>query len=257
MTRGTTVCALIAGALSLVATPGLAESSAGYRQLALGGSLLRWLPSSPSAPIELRYRLGEEKTDQPDAINCRQLQPPTTLLRWSGIGVGEFRRALSEAFQRWRDAADITFAEAEPGSKADIVVGEQGDPTGFAFTNVELGDRTPEGITPIVGASICLNPARKWKIGYDGNLAIYDLVHTLTHEIGHAIGLDHPGGRDHLMSFRYTETVAGLSEGDRRGAVAIYGPSRSPSTVVALPVARPDASPGMKTIVVRGIDSRD
>ncbi len=43
------------------------------------------------------------------------------------------------------------------------------------------------------------------------------------HEIGHAIGLDHPTGRGHIMSFRYSEKLDGLSGGDIAGAAYVYG----------------------------------
>jgi hypothetical protein len=44
------------------------------------------------------------------------------------------------------------------------------------------------------------------------------------HEIGHAIGLDHPGIPEALMDFRYREAFSSLQAGDRAGAKALYGP---------------------------------
>lgn len=117
----------------------------------------------------------------------------------------------------------IRFIGIEDDAAADIVIGEQVISKGFAFTNLTLGGEHGDKMRPIARATICLNPTRSWKIGFDGNLASYDLVHTLTHEIGHAIGLDHPGPRGHLMSFRYDEKRDGLSPGDVLGANVIYG----------------------------------
>ncbi len=222
---------------------------AGFRPLTLGGLPVRWQPEDRTERLVLRYRVAESEIDQPKAINCKRMRPPHSLLEASKIEPSSFRDALADAFQRWRDVADITFVEAEQGARADIVIGEQSDPTGFAFTNLELAETALGRVRLIVGASICLNPQKGWKIGYDGNLAVYDLVHTLTHEIGHVIGLDHPSGRGHLMSFRYSEDMVGLSEGDRRGAIGIYGPSRMRS----LSAAEPAASPSDPTAVRQGV----
>jgi hypothetical protein len=63
-----------------------------------------------------------------------------------------------------------------------------------------------------------------WKVGFDGNLDVYDLRYTLEHEIGHAIGLDHPSPSGQLMSYRYDEGQSGLQSGDIKGAALLYGP---------------------------------
>jgi len=244
-------------ALLLAASPALAAGSGDYRQLTLGGFPVRWQPDGQSNRVVLRYRIADSEIAQPTAINCKRMRPPHLLLANSGLKLATFRAALAAAFQTWRDVADITFVEAQEGLPADIVVGEQSDPTGFAFTNVELGERTNGRVRPIIGASVCLNPEKAWKIGYDGNLAVYDLVHTLTHEIGHVIGLDHPSGRGHLMSFKYSEDRLGLSEGDRLGAMAIYGASRlrslSATEPATVPASTSGARPGVTTVIGRSI----
>jgi len=245
-------------ALLLATSPTLAAGSGDYRQLTLGGFPVRWQPDGQSSRVVLRYRIADREIAQPTAINCKRMRPPHVLMATSGLNLATLRTALAAAFQKWRDVADIMFVEAEEGLPADIVVGEQSDPTGFAFTNLELGEAADGRVRPIVGASICLNPEKAWKIGYDGNLAVYDLVHTFAHEIGHVIGLDHPSGRGHLMSFRYSEERAGLSEGDRLGAIAIYGASRmrslSATTPGAVPPGASGARAGVTTIIGRSID---
>ncbi|MGE3916610.1 MAG: matrixin family metalloprotease [Hyphomicrobiaceae bacterium] len=210
---------------------------------------MRWVPQVPGGTIELRYAIADGDVEQPSSVNCRSMRAPNELLARSGLEMGDLRRALAEAFARWHAVADVAFIEVGPGARADIVIGEQQQPVGFAFTDVQLGAPIGPGLRPIVGASVCLNPERKWKIGYDGNLAVYDLVHTLTHEIGHTIGLDHPGRSGHLMSFRYSETLAGLSDGDVQGAVTLYGVRKH--TIVEADTKAPEPTPrgeGISTI---------
>jgi len=237
-------------------TPAVAEAPA-YRLLTMGGYPVRWLPSRPSGRIVLSYKIADRGIHQQKAINCKDIGPPDTVLRTSRIDRNAFQNALDAAFRRWRDAADISFVEVRPEEQAQIVIGEQLDPIGFAYTNLDLASEPKDGARAIVSASICLNPKRHWKIGYDGNLAVFDLLHTFAHEIGHVIGLDHPVGHKNLMSFKYSESLSGLSEGDRLGAVALYGPSRMQSEVVFLPTAQGNAgSEQITTTIGRSMTGR-
>ena len=121
------------------------------------------------------------------------------------------------------------FRETSDTASAGILIGAQAQPLGRAFTNVALKQGT--GRKPckkVIGRSlICLNPKQPWKVGFDGRLGVYDLRYTIAHEIGHAIGLDHPSAAGQLMSYRYDEKQTGLQPGDIKGAVLLYGPRAS------------------------------
>ena len=135
-------------------------------------------------------------------------------------------------------------------ANANIVIGAADNPSGRAFANLSYRSDTQgakpvakalgeaelnfsvvsgrpvqkDAVAAIDQAYVCLNPRARWKVGFDGNLKVYDLRYTFTHEIGHAIGLDHPGREDLLMNFRYDERVRELQPSDIAAAQTLYGP---------------------------------
>jgi hypothetical protein len=132
----------------------------------------------------------------------------------------------------WEAVADLTFRKAAADEPANILIGAQVDPEGWAFANLSYDAASPLPIKPISQALICLNPERLRKVGFDGNLGACDLRRTLAHEIGHVIGLDHPSGPGQVMGHRYEERFRDLQPGDVLGAVALYGaPLRRAKTV--------------------------
>ena len=57
--------------------------------------------------------------------------------------------------------------------------GAQAEPEGWAFADVFYDVLSREAVKPISRGLICLNPARQWKVGFDGDLQRYDLRYTL------------------------------------------------------------------------------
>jgi len=203
--------------------PAFAGTLAGYRLLVLGGQTLKWgLPSFGSGAI-VTYALAREERTFDGARNCGAIRPIDGLLADNHVGKALFERELADAFNAWEKVANIKFRPGNPAD-ADIVIGAQRDPIGRAFTNVAFDTPvTKNGVDNISGAVICLNPEQHWKVGFDGNLAVYDLRYTLMHEIGHAIGLNHPGPEGGIMGFVYNEAFATPQAGDIKGVVSLYG----------------------------------
>src|SRR5690606_30338791 len=126
--------------------------------------------------------------------------PVADLLARSGIDESTFRREVVAAFEMWEQVAEIRFEPAAPGTTPGILIGAQRDPIAHAFADVAYAKGAAGTLRPIERSLICFNPTKRWKVGFDGNLAVYDLRYTLAHEIGHAIGLDHPEPHGQLMS---------------------------------------------------------
>jgi hypothetical protein len=126
----------------------------------------------------------------------------------------------------WSREAGISFRPAGRGETPDILIGAQASPEGIAFADVWHG--TPDrGVAPLTQATICLNPTLAWTIADgpvpDGGL---DLSTVLAHEIGHAIGLDHPGAAGALMGYSNQGSIDALMAGDVAGARILYGPAK-------------------------------
>ena len=119
------------------------------------------------------------------------------------------------------------------------MIGAEVEPEGWAFTDVSYDASSTESVKPISRSLICLNPLKRWKVGFDGDLKSFDLRYTIAHEIGHAIGLDHPLNAGQIMGFRYEELFSDLQAGDIAAAVILYGPHTPEAAIAAAVPAHP------------------
>lgn len=234
-----------AAAIALAATMSDPCMASDQRLLVLDGSWVKWGSPRWGAGATVTYGFATTAVTSPTARNCASLVAFDELTRQTGLTGVRLRAEAEAAFAAWSHVTGLAFVETPDAGKADILIGAQGKPTGWAFTNIELesgpqaqAPATERGLaeaaeqaTPAAAhsirsirqASICLNPLAKWKIGFDGNLKTYDIRYTLMHEIGHAIGLDHPGAAGALMGFRYDEKLKGPTPSDSEAAQALYG----------------------------------
>ncbi len=241
-----------AAALVLAATMSVPSIASDQRLLVLEGSWVKWGAPEWSAGATVTYGFATTDVTSPSARNCATLRPLEGLEKQTGFADERVRAEAAAAFAAWSKVANLTFIETPDAARADILIGAQGKPQGRAFTNIELftgplasapaterglvGD-APAGppakahsVRMIRQALICLNPRAKWKIGFDGDLDVYDLRYTFMHEIGHAIGLDHPGAAGALMGFRYDEKLKGPTPSDGDAARKLYGSRLTPAT---------------------------
>lgn len=193
-----------------------------YRLLELDGYKVKWAEQELGAGASVSYAFADERLRFDDARNCGEMAP-ISALSGSDLTQETLAREAAAAFRVWQRASGLTFHQVGGAQDADIIVGAQGRPRGRAFTNVSYAPEPKDGVRAIDQALVCLNPEQVWKVGFDGNKDVYDIRYTLMHEIGHAIGLDHPGPSGQVMGFRYTEAFDGLQPGDLRGVQRLYG----------------------------------
>ncbi|WP_165814828.1 matrixin family metalloprotease [Labrenzia sp. 011] len=227
-----------------------------FSPLKLDGLLVKWGSGQLGTPAHVTYAFANGPLARKNSRNCRSMDSLDRLARLSGLSPAAIRKEAAAAFRLWEDASGVSFKEAASVGEADIVVGAQSLPRGYAFTSVQYAKPLPRrpdrtlgadrglnrpgletarkkghagapDIAEITRSAVCLNPAHKWKIGFDGDLKSYDLRYTFAHEIGHAIGLDHYLRGRSIMHFKYRETFRALQPGDIAGARWLYGPDGS------------------------------
>jgi hypothetical protein len=201
-----------------------AQTISSYRHLVLDGHSVKWGRPVLGTGAAVTFALVETRLRFNGARNCSSMGPLDGLLSRNAVARSAFLQELRIALDAWEAAANISFFPADP-AVADILIGAQAKPRGYAFANVEYDETDPDaGPRTISRSLVCFNPLKPWKVGFDGDLEIYDLRYTLMHEIGHAIGLNHPLTAGQLMSHKYRERFRGLQAGDIRGAEKLYGP---------------------------------
>ncbi len=197
-----------------------AQNFFGFRLLNLDGISVKW-GNSAGDSVNLTYAFVSSSMEFPQSRNCKAIAPMAGLLSASSVSSDVFENEVRSAFDQWEKVARISFERTSDVNSAKILIGVQVNPEGRAFTDVSYRLENHD-VGNIERSLICLNPKQPWKVGFDGDVGVYDLRYTMAHEIGHAIGLDHPSASGQLMSFKYEERFQGLQAGDIAGAGLLY-----------------------------------
>ena len=222
---GPSICPLLLCLIASFVPTAASSGDDAFQLLKIDGYNGKWGSTELGTGAVVSYAFVHAPLHFAEAGNCRHLVPMDELAKRSGISRTELRDEATAAFRVWENAANISFIPADDPDQADILIGAQGQPAGRAFANVEFQAGSDNGVKSIDQARVCLNPEQPWKVGFDGDKDVYDIRYTLIHEIGHVIGLDHPGPSGQVMSFRYTERYQDLQPGDLRGVERLYGTS--------------------------------
>ena len=213
----------VAVSLAAIFVAFVAHGADDYRLLKLEGNLVKWGSPMLGAPATVTYAYVSEPTSFPGARNCQAMVPMDELLAASGISLALFRRETEAALAAWEAVAGVTFRLSADPARADIMIGAQATPRRRAFADVAYAGLDGSGVRSIDRSLICLNPAKPWAVGFTADGDAYDLRYVLMHEAGHAIGLDHSGSHEQVMSYRYPAYFRGLQPGDIEGAAILYG----------------------------------
>lgn len=216
------VLAALTLAFSLSAQASRADD---YRLLKIGGFHVKWGAAALGQGAgTVTYGFVRSPSAFPGARNCRTAVPADGIAAAAGVDRRRFEALAAAAFDLWSGAANVSFRPAQAGETPDILIGAQGSPHGIAFADVwNDRARAVSGVAPLTKAAICLNPAVAWTDGGRVPGAL-DLRTVLAHEIGHAVGLDHPGPTGTLMGYRDQHDIDRLMSGDIAGVQRLYGP---------------------------------
>ena len=210
----------------------MANADSDFRLLRIDGHTLKWGEPSLGKGATITYAVLTRPSAISGTVNCLHNAAIGGLLSRSHMTRKRFDRELAGALAMWQSSADLRFVPAKSVRDADILFSAEAEAAGIAFADVTFDSSSLRTVSRLKRGIVCLNPTVRWSTAHEprddsttggSEHTGYRLRYTLAHEIGHVLGLDHPGPEGELMSFEYGQERDGLGQGDVAGITLLYG----------------------------------
>jgi len=223
-------------AAALATCVAAARADDAFRLLQIDGHSVKWGAPVLGQGATISYAVVNGPSKITGNVNCLHITGIKALLARSQMTRRAFDHELAAALALWQSAANVRFVPAKRVAKADIVFSAEAQPDGIGYADVALTGSGERNVSSLKRGIVCLNPEIRWKSN-SGSAHESDagaqLRYALAQEIGHVIGLDHPGHEGELMSFEYGSHFDGLKPGDMAGIAALYGRRTVPVLALA------------------------
>lgn len=176
----------------------------------------------------------------PTGTSCTAEEAGCSITALADFMPSGYLSVIQAAFSAWSAVANISFQQVADDGAAFNAGTTSGD--------IRLGGHVFDGAggtlahgfyPPMNGATaagdIHFDIAETWVLSLPD--AGFDLFNVMTHELGHAIGLDHTAVPASLMNAFYTEAFSGPQTDDIAGAQFIYGAAVATEVPVPAPAS--------------------
>ena len=133
----------------------------------------------------------------------------------------DYQAEITTSLSAWENVADIRFVEEPDSASTDIRFGwREIDGSGGV-----LGQTTVPSTGKLNDVVIALDSSEDWFLGGNAPIEQIDFSSVVTHEIGHAIGIDHSESEQALMAAEYSSSIFTIQPDDINAVEEIYGAS--------------------------------